>query len=180
MGYLEIILFWSANSRETCRSKAHLRWNLALEQKVLAWSSKINNKSNSWRFSSFFSDLILLGQKLAAGKYSLNYMHWPQRILCNYIVNYFVPDIVQFYNQIKSGVDTLDKIRRYSSKQKYCCWPVHVFFALVDCRVCIAFQMSQQQELGTQTSHYKFWKDLAISARIRRCFPCLRMKHRKV
>ena len=106
-------------------------------------------------------------------------MHGPQR---NTSGDEEKPDIVQFYNQTKSGVDTLDKIiRGYSSKRKYRRWPVHVFFALVDCGVYVAFQMYQQQELGTRTTHYKFRKDLAYQmcimpfVQLRSRFPRLRM-----
>ena len=45
----------------------------------------------------------------------------------------FKPEIIQFYNQTKGGVDNLDKLfRTYSSIQKCNRWPVTLFFNLID------------------------------------------------
>ena len=45
----------------------------------------------------------------------------------------FKPEIIQFYNQTKGGVDNLDKlVRTYSSIRKCNRWPVTLFFNLTD------------------------------------------------
>ena len=45
----------------------------------------------------------------------------------------FKPEIIQFYNQTKGGVDNLDKlVRTYSSIRKCNRWPVTLFFNLID------------------------------------------------
>ena len=45
----------------------------------------------------------------------------------------FKPEIIQFYNQTKGGVENLDKlVRTYSSIRKCNRWPVTLFFNLID------------------------------------------------
>ena len=45
----------------------------------------------------------------------------------------FKPEIIQFYNQTKGGVDNWDKhVRTYSSIRKCNRWPVTLFFNLID------------------------------------------------
>ena len=112
----------------------------------------------------FYSDQATICSYWDKGQRPVNIlstMHGPQR---NMSSDDGKPEIVNFYNQTKSGVDTLDKIiRGYSSKRKYRRWPVHVFFTLVDCSVYVAFQLFKQQELEHVTMHA-----LCISKR-----PCL-------
>ena len=87
-------------------------------------------------------------------------------------------DVINFYNETKSGVDTLDKvIRGYSSKRKYRRWPCHIFFTLMDCAVFIAHNMPFPQ--NDLESHYEFKKNLAYELAMplvkhRATFPKLR------
>ena len=70
-------------------------------------------------------------------------------------------EIILFYNQTKSGVDTLDKlVRGYSSKQKYQYWPCHIFFMLTDCSIHVAYKIHQMVN-GSEESHYHFKKVLS-------------------
>ena len=72
------------------------------------------------------------------------------------------PEIIGFYNQTKSGVDTLDKlVRTYSSKRKYRRWPVHIFFTLVDCAAYVGYRMFREQNGNEDETHYHFKKNLA-------------------
>ena len=43
------------------------------------------------------------------------------------------PDIVEFYNSSKAGVDTMDQlVRYYSTKRKTRRWPLCIFFNILD------------------------------------------------
>lgn len=66
------------------------------------------------------------------------------------------PEIATFYNETKSGVDTLDKIvRGYSSKRKYRRWPCHVFFTLLDCSIYASYLL-WKASTGEKESHFEF------------------------
>lgn len=86
------------------------------------------------------------------------------------------PEIVQFYNGTKSGVDTLDKIvRGFSSKRKYRRWPMHVFFAILDAGIYASFKMMEDvntTQMEDGSSHYFFKKNLAYEM----CMPFVRRR----
>ena len=43
------------------------------------------------------------------------------------------PEIVEFYNGTKAGVDDLDqKVQHYTTYHKMKCWPVAVFYNILD------------------------------------------------
>ena len=69
-------------------------------------------------------------------------------------------EIVQFYNETKASVDTLDKLARsYRSQRKSRRWPISVFWALIDIGVMAAMKI---MEIDSQenVSHYDFKRDL--------------------
>jgi hypothetical protein len=67
-------------------------------------------------------------------------------------------DIVQCYNETKSGVDNFDKlIRTYRSQRKCRRWPYALFFMMADA-ACIA---AMRFPAFTTESHYNFKKELA-------------------
>jgi hypothetical protein len=71
------------------------------------------------------------------------------------------PDIVEFYNSTKSGVDNLDKlVRGYNSKRKTRRWPCAVFFTLMDTGV-LAAQRLMKHHCDHLEDHYTFKKELA-------------------
>ena len=66
------------------------------------------------------------------------------------------PDIVQFYNQTKSGVDNLDKlVRSFRSQRKCRRWPYGIFFTLCDVAVITACKMWNKDD------HYLFKRELS-------------------
>ena len=70
-------------------------------------------------------------------------------------------EIVKFYNETESGVDSLSKlVRGYISKRKYRRWPCSIFFTLVDCATYVAFKMFNFISYSND-SHYNFRKELA-------------------
>ena len=69
------------------------------------------------------------------------------------------PEIVQFYNATKSGVDNLDKlVRTYRSQRKCHRWPYGVFMTLADCAVVAALRLSERED--PSVTHYRFKLDL--------------------
>lgn len=71
------------------------------------------------------------------------------------------PDIVEFYNSTKAGVDVLDKlVRGYCSKRKCRRWPYSIFFTLVDVAVIMAHKMCIMQN-SEEEDHYSYKKALA-------------------
>lgn len=72
------------------------------------------------------------------------------------------PEIVQAYNQTKSGVDNLDKlVRGYSSKRKSRRWPCSVFFVLVDTAIIAAHKLCLDRCENFKEDHYTFKKEMA-------------------
>ena len=78
----------------------------------------------------------------------------------------FKPEIIQFYNQTKRGVDNLDKlVRTYSSIRKCNRWPVTLFFYLIDIAaynalVCYVF-LNPNYHKG-KLSRRRFLEELAF------------------
>lgn len=72
------------------------------------------------------------------------------------------PEIVEFYNGNKGGVDTLDKLcRSYRCQRKSRRWSFSVFMALVDVGVVAAMRTMEQNELDI-VSHFNFKCDLGF------------------
>ena len=66
------------------------------------------------------------------------------------------PDVVQFYNQTKAGVDHLDKlVRSFRSQRKCRRWPYGIFFTLCDVAVITACKMWNKDD------HYLFKRELS-------------------
>jgi hypothetical protein len=66
------------------------------------------------------------------------------------------PDMVEFYNSTKSGVDNLNKlVRGYSSQRKCQRWPYAVFFTFVDVAIVAAMKLMNVSD------HYHFKLELA-------------------
>lgn len=74
------------------------------------------------------------------------------------------PEIIEYYNMTKSGVDTLDKkTAGYSSSRRTNRWPVAVFFQLLDISAVNAFIMHQSYKNAKQLERLDFLKELAKS-----------------
>ena len=77
------------------------------------------------------------------------------------------PEIIQFYNQTKGGVDNLDKlVRTYSSIRKCNRWPVTLFFNLIEIAaynalVCYVFTNPNYHE-GKLSRRRLFLEELAF------------------
>ena len=65
------------------------------------------------------------------------------------------PEIVQFYNETKSGVDEMDKLlRRYTTQRRTNRWPLALFFNIVDIAALAAYiiYMANNDMLNRRTS----------------------------
>ena len=75
-------------------------------------------------------------------------------------VNDGKPEIIQFYNSTKSGVDNLDHlVRFYSCKRKTRRWPYSFFMNLLDV-ICVNSYVLYKSD-NNVSSRYSFLKDLA-------------------
>ena len=66
------------------------------------------------------------------------------------------PEMVSYYNSMKSGVDNLDKlVRCFRSTRKCTRWPYSIFFTLVDVAVVANFKLFNED-------HYTFKRELGF------------------
>jgi len=69
------------------------------------------------------------------------------------------PDIVEFYNETKAGVDTMDKLSRsYRCQRKTRRWPFSLFMALMDVAIVASYKARLLD--GSTMNHYEFKRDL--------------------
>lgn len=74
------------------------------------------------------------------------------------------PEIIDFYNSTKSGVDTLDqKCANYSSLRRTQRWPMAVFLRLLDMSTVNSFVVFNAYKGNVPIERSKFLKDLALS-----------------
>lgn len=73
------------------------------------------------------------------------------------------PEIIDFYNSTKGGVDSLDeKCAVYSSSRRTQRWPMAVFFQILDMSTVNAFIMFQTYKGNLQITRLDFMKQLAM------------------
>lgn len=72
------------------------------------------------------------------------------------------PEVITFYNQTKSGVDVVDKLKSlYSVSRISCRWPLTIFFSVLN--ICgINCQIIYYENTGIEMPRRKFLKQLAF------------------
>lgn len=72
------------------------------------------------------------------------------------------PEVITFYNQTKSGVDVVDKLKSlYSVSRASCRWPLTIFFSLMNIAV-INCHIIYYENTGIEMPRRKFLKELAL------------------
>lgn len=104
----------------------------------------------------FSNNTTLLGYKAKRNKtvYLLSSIHKDGKVAEN---TKKTPEIVDFYNNTKYGVDKADEmLKEYSSKAASRRWPLYVFFNMVDICCLNAFIIAKDTQLS-QTSRRNFY-----------------------